>query len=87
MFSKKEIQIILVLSVIVLFVSGVIFAAHSHFSKEEPIATDDYSDINAVLAESGEDYGYVIEEGTVEESIEGVKEYQLFEKEYDSHIV
>jgi murein DD-endopeptidase MepM/ murein hydrolase activator NlpD len=83
MFSKKEIQIILVLSVIVLFVSGVIFAAHSHFSKEEPIATDDYSDINAVLAESGEDYGYVIEEGTVEESIEGVKEYQLFEKEYD----
>lgn len=83
MFSKKEIQIILVLSVVVLFVSGVIFAAHSHFSKEEPIATDDYSDINAVLAESGEDYGYVVEDGTVEDSIEGVRDYQLFEKEYD----
>ena len=38
MFSKKEIQIILVLSVIVLFVSGVVFAAHSHFSKEMKIS-------------------------------------------------
>lgn len=81
MFSKKEIQIILILSVIVLFVSGVSFAAYSHFSKAEPIATDDFSDSQAVLAESGEDYGYVVEDAQGDK-IEEPSSYQVFEKEY-----
>lgn len=83
MFSKKEIQIILILSVIVLFVSGVVFAAYSHFSTKEPLATEDFSDLQTVISESGEDYGYVVEEDKGEEVIEGVSNFQIFEKEYN----
>lgn len=82
MFSKKEIQIILVLSLVVLFVSGVAFAAYNHFSKQEPLATEDFSDLKTVLSESGEDYGYIIEEGEGEDTIEGVSYFQIFEREY-----
>lgn len=83
MFSKKEIQIILVLSLVVLFVSGVSFAAYNHFSKDEPLATEDFSDINTVLSESGENAGYIVEEGGGEESIEGISNFQIFEREYN----
>ena len=82
MFSKKEIQIILVLSVIVLSVSGVVFAAYSHFSKQEPLATEDFSDLKTVISEGGEDFGYVVEDSTGE-SIEGVSNFQMFEKDYN----
>lgn len=81
MFSKKEIKLVLIFSVLVLFISGVVFAAYSHFSKVEPIATEDYSDFNAVIAESGEDAGYVVEDSTGT-AIEGPNAYQVFEKEY-----
>lgn len=40
----------------------------STFYKEKPIATDDFSDINAVLEESGENYGYIVEDDIVTES-------------------
>lgn len=82
MFSKKEIQIILVISVLVLSVSGVIFAAYNHFSKQEPMATEDFSDLKTALAEGGEDYGYVVED-TTGEAIEGDTPYQVYEKDYN----
>lgn len=82
MFSRKEVQVIFILTMVVLLGSGVYFAAYSHFSKAEPIATDDFSDFNTLMEGSGEDLGYIVEDEQVDPN-SVINDYQLYEREYN----